>query len=229
MWYRFATDQYDLEQLNNDVRIDDAYNDIMRALYSGESLDLSDRGFKGIKVVPYIPEMEEEEEIDVHNPRKEGQYNKYDGISLDHFQGIAFASQALKRDIKKAIPTLNYIQSTYYPTVKFDIEQKLNENINALENLDENAINQMIRQEDIDKAWKEKKHNNIPVWSGRNPENFNYQKYLQEAIDFENNWCKQHVQSFWQIWHSTRRVMLDFLHYIPHPSYKQLWLELIPI
>ena len=67
MWYRFATDEYDLKELNKEVKIDDAAKDIMNALHSGQSLDLSDRGFKGIKVVQHIPEMEDEEEqIDVH-------------------------------------------------------------------------------------------------------------------------------------------------------------------
>jgi hypothetical protein len=230
VWYKFATDEYDLKELNKEVKIDDAAKDIMNALHSGQSLDLSDRGFKGIKVVQHIPEMEDEEEqIDVHNPRKEGQFNQYNGISLDHFQGIAFACQSLKKEIQKVLPTFKYIQSTYYPDFKFDFEKKINENIISLDHLNDNAINQMVRADDMTNAWHDKKDNNIPIWSKKHFDNSNYNQFLDKTIEHENNWCDENLTSFWKIWHLIRTEMFDFLHYIPDPLYKKLWLELIPI
>jgi hypothetical protein len=230
MWYRFASDEYNLNELNQEVRIDDAYNDIMDALHSGKSLDLSDRGFKGIKVVQYSPQMEEEyEHIDVRNPRKEGQYSSFNGISLDHFQGIAFACQDLKNEIQKVLPTFQYIKSTYWPTVNFDFENKMNENIISLDNLNEDAINQMVRQDDVEHAWQEKKDNNLPIWSAKHPDNLRYNEHLDKSIEYEKVWSEQHVRLFWKIWHSARSEMFAFLNYIPDPRYKKLWLDLTPI
>jgi len=237
MWYRvikIANDSYDLNELNKEVRIDDAVHDIMDALSTGKELDLSSRGFKAIKVNAPVPDDYDDNitQIDVNNPRSEGDFHYYEGQALDHYQGIAFACQILRlQSIKKGMPTFMYLyEHMFYKDI--DIEKyinKIQEIDQRLKELDENAINSMVRDDDFTQHWKQYDLPNAPIWNSRNPRYHEYESALNKSVEQEREICKEYAKEFWHCWSELRKVMLSFRDRVWSPQYKQLIEEFTPI
>lgn len=226
MWLRFA-ENYDLNKLNEEVRLDDAMNDIAKALHTGETLDLADKGFKAIKVNSPIPSsFDDEEQIDIHKPREN--WHQYEGIALDHYQGVAFASQTLLSQINKALPTLLYISNESNSSMFQPFIEKLKTLKTHIQDLDLKAQIQMSRHEDFDQTW-DSKSNDIPVWSSQHPQHDAYNQALNQSIDQENAWSKEHMVQFWQLWKEAKAIMMDILPLMPYGPYRQAWQEFIPV
>lgn len=236
MWYSLfkKSSDYDLNDLNKEVKIDDAYNDILEALETGKPLDLSNRGFKAIRVNPPISHEEEEDiPIDIHNPRKnrETDYRYFEGISLNSYQGIAFASQALLKMIKKMMPTMTYIGNDILKSESFfkqhyEVIQKIQDRLIAL---DEEAQMQMTRDNDFEQLWNSRGSKSEPIWSARSPMNQEWLQSVDGKIKQENEWSEIKSETFWRLWTELRREMFEFLDFIPYPNYKELWKEFIPV
>jgi hypothetical protein len=235
MWYRKASsDEYDLTELNRDVRVDQAMEAIGRGLSTGEEVDLSPLGFKAIKVNTLRPQepLEDEGPIDPRTPRDN--FQQFEGIDLDHPQGIAFAAQALQRNYtSRILSTFNVIWEDFLggsPSIE-PFWQRLKALHQLLEDLNEDAQMRMTRSQDFDQSWaaRGKSAGNIPIWSGQHPLNREYNQALDQNIDQENRWSAEKAKEFWAIWSELRKFMFEFKPYIPFGPYWKLWDELTPI
>lgn len=234
MWYRRANDdKYDLNELNRDVRLDQALEAIGKGMASGEEVDLSPFGIKAIRVKQFDPAGMGifDEPLSPHTKRDD--FQEYENIALDHAQGIAFSAQRLMHYISKIMSTFKVIWEDFLGSSQ-SIEpfwERLEKFNQLLEELNADAQMQMTRGQDFDQSWanKGKSTANVPIWSAQHPLNKEYNQALDHMIDQEKQWSAEKAKEFWAIWSEVRQFMFEFKPYIPFGPYWKLWDELTPI
>jgi len=226
-------DDYDLNELNRDVRLDQALEAMGKAFANGEELDLTPYGIHAIKVKTWDPPPPQEDPV-INPHEKRENFREFHGHQLDHSQGIAFAAEEMQRYfLQRIIPTFKVIRDDYLggSSSVEPISQKISEIDAAMEDLRESAIMQMTRSNDFNQMWQAKAeaHGNKYIFDTKHPLNKEYNQALNDILDYENKWSAEKANEFWMLWRELRQFMFDFKPYIPFGPYWKLWDELTPV